>query len=91
VPIINNQDLSRLFTMEYHHDIMTVHIFDFIHDGKTNEYDFSHSQFKIRIRLYEDWKAILEKCQLKGNFYGNWDGEEYNPKRSLRLIIVATK
>ena len=90
-PILNSPDLSRLFTMEYDRDTMTVNIFDFVHDGKKQVFDFGHSQFKIRIRLYADWKAILKICDLKAEFYGSWDGEEYDPNRSTRLIVVAAK
>ncbi len=52
---------------------------------------FEHFQFKIRIRLYADWRAIMEKANLKVDFYGNWEGEKYEPCRSKRMIIVATK
>ena len=91
VPIMNNQNLSQLYTMTYDKDIMTVNIFDFIHDEKARKYDFSHSQFKICIRLSEDWRAILQRANLKAEFYGNWEGEKYNPNRNKRLIIVARK
>ena len=91
VPIVNDRSFSRLFTMTYDQDIMIVNIFDFTHDEKESKYDFNHSEFKIRIRLYADWKAILKKVNLKAEFYGNWEGEEYDPKTSKRLIIVARK
>jgi glycine/sarcosine N-methyltransferase len=91
VPMVNDQSFSRLFTMTYDQGIMTVSIFDFIHDEKESRYDFNHSEFKIRIRLHADWKAILKKVNLKAEFYGNWQGEEYDSKRSKRLIIVARK
>ncbi len=91
VPIMNDQNLSRLFVMTYDQDIMAVNIFDFIHDEEEHKYDFNHSQFKIRIRLYADWKAILEKVDLGADFYGNWEGDKYNLKTSKRMIIVARK
>ena len=89
VPIMNDQSLSRLFTMTYEQNIMTVNIFDFIHEAKESKYEFKHSQFKIRIRLYTEWTEILEKANLEAEFYGNWEGEKYDPGRSKRLIIVA--
>lgn len=91
VPIVNDSGLSRLFTMGYHQDIMTVNIFDFIHDVKGNRYDFSHTEFKIRIRLYKEWKAMLQRCHLEAEYYGSWEGQPYNPEKSLRLIVVAKK
>jgi len=90
-PIMNDQSFSRLFTMTYDQDIMTVNIFDFVHDEKESMYDFYHSEHKIRIRLYADWEAILKKVNLKAEYYGNWDGEEYDINKSKRLIIVAKK
>ena len=91
VPIVNDQSISRLFTMTYDKDIMTVNIFDFVHDEEESKYDFNHSEFKIRIRLYADWKAIFYKANLNADFYGNWNGEKYDLERSKRLIIVARK
>ncbi len=66
-----------------------MNIFDFIHEARESKYEFNHSQFKIRIRLYTEWPAILEKANLEAEFYGNWEGEKYDPGRSKRLIIVA--
>jgi glycine/sarcosine N-methyltransferase len=91
VPIMNDQNLSRLFVMTYDQDIMAVNIFDFIHDEKERKYDFNHSQLRIRIRLYADWKVILEKVNLGADFYGNWEGDKYNLNTSKRMIIVARK
>lgn len=88
-PVTNNRELSRLHTMEYHQDIMTVNVFDFLHNERKRDYDFSYSQFKIRIRLYAEWKALLEKSQLDVEYYGNWEEEPYSPDSSMRLIIVS--
>ena len=91
VPIVNDLHFSRLFTMTYDQDVMTVNVFDFVHDDRESKYEFNHSEFRIRIRLYADWKAILTKVSLKADFYGNWDGEKYDLESSKRLIIVAMK
>jgi ubiquinone/menaquinone biosynthesis C-methylase UbiE len=89
--IINNQNLSRLYTMEYHQDIMKVNIFDFIHDRDSNKFDFSHSQFQICIRLLKDWRSIQDRCHLRAEYYGDWDGTQYDCDRSKRLITVASR
>lgn len=87
-PEVNDRDFSRLFTMSYEENIMTVEIFDFIH--KENQNDFKHSQFKIWIRLLTDWEKIIRQVNLKAEFYGDWNLAPYD-KQSKRLIVVAHK
>src|SRR5215510_234998 len=65
---VNNSDFSRLFTMDYLEDIMTIKIFDFVHTN--NENGFNVNTFKIRIRLYNEWVKILEKANLSAEIYG---------------------
>ena len=86
---VNNNDFSRLFTMDYLEDIMTIKIFDLVHTEMEN--DFHVNTFKIKIRLYEDWKKLLEKANLKVKIYGNWDLSPYNKENSKRFIVVAKK
>jgi len=86
---VNNKDFSRLFTMDYKMDIMTIKIFDFIHTDSLS--DFRINEFKFKIRLYDDWIKILNKVNLHGDYYGNWDLIPYNRQNSRRLIVVAKK
>lgn len=88
-PEVNDKDLSRLYTMNYTKDIMVVNVFDFIHKENECLYDFKHSEFKIRIRLYSDWVDIVRKVGLEADFYGNWNFEPYDKEKSKRLIVVA--
>lgn len=86
---VNNKDFSRLYTMDYQADIMTVNIFDLIHTE--NQSDIKVNEFKIMIRLYDDWIKILDTVNLHGDFYANWDFISYSKQNSRRLIIVAKK
>lgn len=86
---VNNRDFSRLYAMDYRRNIMTVNVFDLIHTDRKN--DFNHSEFKVKIRLYNEWVKILNKANLQGDFYGYWDFDPYNKISSQRLIIVAKK
>jgi len=86
---VNDRDFSRLFTMDYTKEIMTVNVFDILH--KENQNDFKHSRFEIRIRLYDDWREILKETNLVADYYGYWDRESYNKTSSRRMIIVARK
>lgn len=88
-PEVNDRDFTRLYTMEYNEDIMKVDIFDFLHTEEKN--DFRHSEFLIKIRLYNDWLKILNKANLTAEFYGNWDFKKYSKNDSKRLIVVAKK
>jgi glycine/sarcosine N-methyltransferase len=88
-PIVNNEDMSRLFTMDYQGDIMTVRIFDFVHQGRKRRYEFHHSEHRIRLRRYADWAAILSSRSMEGEYFGSWQGDLFDPQRSMRLIIVA--
>jgi len=90
-PIMNNKDLSRLFTMTYQGDIMTVNIFDFVHDEDIRNYDFSHSEFKVRIRLLKEWQRIFQSSHLTAECFGNWESEPYDMGKSRRLIMVAKR
>jgi glycine/sarcosine N-methyltransferase len=90
-PIMNNKDLSRLFTMTYQGDIMRVNIFDFVHDADGCNYDFIHNEFKIRIRLLEEWKKIFQTSHLAAEYSGSWEAEPYDREKSKRLIMVAKR
>lgn len=87
--IVNERDFSRLFTMDYIDDIMTVHVFDLVHTSEAS--DFKHNEFKIKIRLYDDWLKILDQADLKGEFYGDWGFSPYDKDNCQRLIVVARK
>ena len=86
---VNNTDFSRLFTMNYLEDIMTIKIFDLVHTDNENELNIN--TFKIKIRLYDDWIKIIEKANLKAEIYGNWDLSQYKKENSKRFIVVARK
>ena len=75
--------------MNYVRDIMTVNVFDIIH--KKEEDDFRYSKFEIKVRLYDDWKEILDKVSLSGEFYGSWHFDPYDKASSRRLIVLARK
>jgi ubiquinone/menaquinone biosynthesis C-methylase UbiE len=86
---VNNRDFSRLYTMNYLENIMTVNIFDLVHTEGQNEMNVN--TFKIEIRLYDEWIKILNEVNLTGEFYGNWDLLPYKKTDSKRLIVVARK
>lgn len=86
---VNNRDFSRLFTMNYQGKIMTVNVFDLIHTDSQS--DLKVNEFKIKLRLYDDWIQILNEANLHGDFYGSWDLTPYNKKTSKRFIVVAKK
>lgn len=89
-PIVNNRNFTRLFTMDYSANILTVHIFDFIHTEENS--DFKQHSIRIRIRLLDSWKDILQEAGfVKADFYGDWDFTPYDKKSSKRLIAVARK
>ncbi len=88
-PEVNDRDFTRLYIMDYQDDLMKVDIFDFLH--KETEKDFRHSEFSIRIRLYDDWVKILKKAKLTAKYYGDWDFKEYSKSDSKRLIVKAKR
>ena len=89
VPEVNNRDLSRLYIIDYEQRLMTVQIFDFIHNEKNGKYDFHRSEFKIHIRLFADWEEILDGLNMQAEYYGDWQSSTYDMNNSKRLIIVA--
>ena len=86
---VNDRDFSRLFTMDYKKDIVTIKIFDFVHAERLS--DFKMNEFKFKIRLYDDWEKILTAANLHGEYYGNWDSTLYDKHSSKRLIVTARK
>jgi glycine/sarcosine N-methyltransferase len=89
-PIVNNRDFSRLFTMGYTEEFMTVNIFDFIHTE--DRYDFRKSSVCLRIRLQDDWKQLIREAGYeKAGFFGDWNLAHYDTAVSRRLIAVARK
>ncbi|MCP4547475.1 MAG: class I SAM-dependent methyltransferase [bacterium] len=90
VPIVNNRDFSRLFTIEYAEQVQTVNIFDFTHTE--SEESFAHAAVRIRIRLQDSWAAILAEAGFTNvEFYGDWAGTSYCKTTSKRLILLAAK
>lgn len=89
-PIVNERDFSRLFVMDYSQEVMTVHVFDFIHTP--DERDFRHNTFRIRIRLKDSWERMLAKAGfITVRLFGDWEATPYNKEESRRLIVVAQK
>lgn len=87
-PIINNRDFTRFFVIDYAGDIQTVHIFDFIHTEE--RVDFQHASVRIRIRLLESWRQILQRAGFtEVEFFGQWEATPYDKGSSRRLICVA--
>lgn len=87
--IANDRDFSRLLTMGYADNIMTVNIFDFVHSEEEN--DFSHNKINISIRLFDEWETILRILNLDCMYYGDWLFNQYDKQSSMRLIMVAKK
>jgi len=91
VPVANTPTLSRLFVMNYQTDIMTVEVFDFVHDERSADYDFFRSKFEIHLRRLADWKEMLQHLNMDAQFFGSWKGEPYDIDGSTRLIVVAAR
>jgi SAM-dependent methyltransferase len=89
-PVVNERDFSRLFTMTYERDVMTVRIFDFVHTDA--ERSFHASQVRIKIRLRDFWERAARGAGFESiRFCGSWRGEPYSRTESDRLILVARK
>lgn len=87
--VVNTRDISRLFTMDYTKDVMTVTIFDIFHSYDRR--DLARHEFRIAIRLADEWKTLLEREGLRGQFYGWWNLCPYNKRNAPKLIAVAQK
>ncbi len=87
--MVNTRDFTRLFTMDYRRDIMLVRIFDIDHSFDRN--DIVRHEFKIKVRLLDDWQRILDRARLRGEFYSWWDFRRYDKRSDQKLIVVARK
>ena len=89
-PIVNERDFTRFFTMKYSQDVMTVNIFDFIHTQDAS--DFKHVPIRVKIRLQDDWRRLLQQAGLKNvEYFGDWDSSPYDKESSSRLIALIKK
>lgn len=87
-PVLNTRDFTRLFTMRYQGDLMTIDVFDFIHTDELT--DFQHSMVRLRVRLYDSWLRMLDKARFDEVIaYGDWRATPYDKELSRRLIVVA--
>lgn len=87
--VANTRDWTRFFVLEYSGDVMTVHIFDFIHTEEMS--DFKHSKVYVRIRLEDSWTHLLREAGFASvKFFEDWNCTPYNKATSRRLIGVAT-
>ena len=88
VPIVNNRDYTRLFTIEYSGCVQTVNIFDFVHTAEAS--DFQHWSVRLRIRLQHSWSEVLRSVGFSEvQFFGDWGGTPYSKEFSRRLICIA--
>ena len=90
VPIVNDQDFTRIFEIEIDHDrgIQTVHILDAVHTAQTRA--FHTSCVRLRIRLDQGWRSILtEAGMIDICVLGSWRGDDYDPETSQRLIVTC--
>jgi glycine/sarcosine N-methyltransferase len=85
--MVNTRDFTRLFTMDYGRDIMLVRIYDILHSYDRS--DIVRHEFPIKIRLLDDWKRILARAGLRGEFYSWWDFRRYDKRTDQKLIVVA--
>jgi SAM-dependent methyltransferase len=90
VPVVNERDFSRLFAIDYHDDLMDVHICDFVHTEE--ETGFYQNTVHLRVRLQDDWRNLLQAAGLDPvEFYGDWQFSPYDKAHSRRLILVAQR
>jgi len=93
IPIINNREISRLFVIDYQdnaNEFITVNICDLEHTDE--KCCFSINPFKLRIRLFDEWKDLLQKAGICDyNIYGNWEMADYDKTESKRMLIAITK
>lgn len=93
IPIINNRFFSRLFVIDYLDDsnkYITVNICDLEHTD--DNCSFSMNPFKLRVRLFDEWKELLSKAGINSfKIYGDWKMADYSKSESRRIVIVATK
>jgi glycine/sarcosine N-methyltransferase len=93
IPVINNSKISRLFVIDYSDEsdkFITVNICDLEHTQK--KCSFSMNPFKLRVRLVDEWKELLQKADITDyRIYGDWGMSEYDKSCSKRLVIVGKK
>jgi ubiquinone/menaquinone biosynthesis C-methylase UbiE len=90
VPVVNERDFSRLFAIDYSGDLMDVHICDFVHTAEVTA--FHQSTVRLRIRLQDDWLALLQSAGLGPvELFGDWQFAPYNKATSRRLVLVAQR
>lgn len=88
-PEVNDPPLCRLYVLDYPGRLMTVQVFDFIHDEREGIYDLRRNEFTIQIRRLADWEALLVKTGMSSQFFGDWQGSPYRGDGSRKLIAVA--
>lgn len=92
VPIVNDRDFTRIFDIDIDEDrrIQTVHILDALHTDEATE--FHTSSVRLRIRLEQGWRTVLTAAGMTNiRILGGWNGADYDPRTSRRLIAVCRK
>lgn len=83
--VVDTSAFSRVMTMSYQDNRMTIDIEDTI----KNINKVMSSQIQLEIRLQKEWEQILDTCNLDYVMYGDFSGTKYDTDTSKRLIIVA--
>ena len=88
--VINNQEISRLFVIDYldnSNKFIIVNICDLEHSKENCNFELN--SFKLRVRLTDEWKDILQKAGItKYQIYGSWEMTRYDKAESNRIIIA---
>lgn len=88
---VNEKDFSRLFVIDYIKKGAIYNVLDIFHSKSKSELKV-WSVIYPNILLKDDYKRLLKESGFKKiNFYGNYNFEKYNKKKSNLLITVAYK
>jgi hypothetical protein len=89
IPIVETEEHSRIFRLEYPDGFIDVHVIDCIHPAGTRI--TKHCNFRLRVRLEDDWRRLCAAAGFANvDLYGNWEFEPYDKGSSQRLIAVAS-
>ncbi len=88
---VNEKDFSRLFVIDYINKEAKYNVLDIFHGKSKSELKAWSVRYK-NILLKDDYKRLLKESGFKKiNFFGNYNFEIYNKKKSNLLITVAYK
>jgi ubiquinone/menaquinone biosynthesis C-methylase UbiE len=90
IPVVNREDASRIFAIDYGESFVTINVLDVFHSSDRTE--FLVDSFVYLLLLREDYQRLLSEAGFSAvRFLDGYSLEPYSETHSDQLVVVASR